>query len=45
LSARATAGFLKRAEASRLHFAPGFLDAVRAHLGDMQKTPTLLAAE
>lgn len=32
LSARATAGFLKRAEASRLRFADGFLDDVRAHL-------------
>jgi DNA (cytosine-5)-methyltransferase 1 len=32
LSARATAGFLSRAEASTLRFAPGFLDAVRAHL-------------
>lgn len=35
LSARATAGFLKRAEASSLRFAPGFLDAVRAHLDRM----------
>lgn len=32
LSARATAGFLSRAEASSLRFVPGFLDAVRAHL-------------
>lgn len=32
LSVRATTGFLSRAEASSLRFAPGFLDAVRAHL-------------
>ncbi|WP_372425143.1 DNA cytosine methyltransferase [Salinarimonas chemoclinalis] len=32
LSARGTAGFLSRAEASSLRFAPGFLDAVRRHL-------------
>jgi DNA (cytosine-5)-methyltransferase 1 len=36
LSIRATAGFLSRAEASRLRFAPGFLDAVRSHLEQMQ---------
>ena len=36
LSVRATAGFLSRAEASSLHFVPGFLDAVRAHLHRMQ---------
>ncbi|GGK44770.1 DNA cytosine methyltransferase [Salinarimonas ramus] len=32
LSVRGTAGFLSRAEASSLRFAPGFLDAVRRHL-------------
>lgn len=36
LSMRATAGFLSRAEASRLRFAPGFLEAVRSHLERMQ---------
>jgi len=36
LSIRATSGFLSRAEASRLRFAPGFLDAVRSHLDHMQ---------
>lgn len=35
LSARATAGFLKRARASNLRFAPGFLDDVQAHLDRM----------
>lgn len=37
LSARATAGFLSRAEASTLRFVPGFLDAVRAHLDRMRQ--------
>jgi DNA (cytosine-5)-methyltransferase 1 len=32
LSARATAGFLNRANRSRLRFIPSFLDDVRAHL-------------
>ncbi|PPD45554.1 MAG: DNA (cytosine-5-)-methyltransferase [Methylocystis sp.] len=36
LSARATAGFLSRAEASSLRFVPGFLDAIRAHLDVMR---------
>jgi DNA (cytosine-5)-methyltransferase 1 len=36
LSARATAGFLSRAEASSLRFVPGFLDAVRSHLEQMR---------
>jgi DNA (cytosine-5)-methyltransferase 1 len=40
LSPKATAGFLSRAEASSLRFAPGFLDAVRAHLRRIQKTET-----
>jgi DNA (cytosine-5)-methyltransferase 1 len=32
LSARATAGFLKRTRLGSLRFVPGFLDAVEAHL-------------
>ncbi|MCG6121325.1 MAG: DNA (cytosine-5-)-methyltransferase [Microvirga sp.] len=36
LSARATRGFLSRAERSTLRFAPGFLDALRIHLGVME---------
>jgi DNA (cytosine-5)-methyltransferase 1 len=36
LSAKATAGFLSRAESARLRFVPGFLDAIRAHLNRMQ---------
>jgi DNA (cytosine-5)-methyltransferase 1 len=32
LSARATAGFLQRAEKGSLRFMPGFLDAIRRHL-------------
>lgn len=43
LSARATTGFLRRADASSLRFAPGFLPLVRAHLdrveGDFEPTP------
>lgn len=35
LSARATAGFLDRASRGSLRFPPGFLNAVRAHLGRM----------
>lgn len=38
LSERATAGFLKRARASRLRFREGFLDAVDAHLDVMRST-------
>lgn len=37
LSARATAGFLSRAEASSLRFMPGFLDGVREHLDHMRR--------
>jgi DNA (cytosine-5)-methyltransferase 1 len=33
LSPRATAGFLKRTEVASLRFPPGFLDALRVHLG------------
>ncbi len=36
LSIRATSGFLSRAEASSLRFAPGFLSAVRSHLETMR---------
>jgi DNA (cytosine-5)-methyltransferase 1 len=36
LSVRATAGFLSRAERSRLNFVPGFLNALKRHLGRMQ---------
>ena len=35
LSARATAGFLKRARAGNLRFVPGFLDDLDAHLERM----------
>lgn len=36
LSERATAGFLSRTETSTLRFVPGFLQAVRAHLRNVQ---------
>lgn len=36
LSARATRGFLSRTERSTLRFAPGFQDALRAHLARME---------
>jgi DNA (cytosine-5)-methyltransferase 1 len=36
LSAKATAGFLSRAEVAPLNFAEGFLDAIRAHLKRMR---------
>ena len=43
LSAKATAGFLKRTERAKLRFPVGFLDALRAHLARVsnadQKTP------
>jgi DNA (cytosine-5)-methyltransferase 1 len=38
LSSTATAGFLERAKASRLRFAPGFLDALESHLQRMRKS-------
>ena len=44
LSARATAGFLKRAEAGNLRFVDGFLDDVRAHLAHMRRQDGLRAA-
>jgi DNA (cytosine-5)-methyltransferase 1 len=37
LSARATAGFLARAEASSLRFVDGFLDDVHEHLNRMRE--------
>lgn len=42
LSARATRGFLKRAETGNLRFVPGFLDSVRAHLETME-VPSMAA--
>ena len=41
LSARATRGFLKRAEASSLRFVPGFLDRLRTHLVRVEETRDL----
>ncbi|WUN54799.1 DNA (cytosine-5-)-methyltransferase [Rhodococcus sp. NBC_00297] len=41
LSARATAGFLKRARSGRLRFAPGFLDTVESHLHRMTDDPVV----
>lgn len=43
LSARATAGFLRRTERGSLRFAPGFLDDVRAHLARMGGDPARAA--
>lgn len=43
LSARATAGFLRRTEVSSLRFPEGFLDSVRRHL-EKTEAPTLFAA-
>ena len=47
LSARATAGFLSRAQRSTLRFVPGFQDRVRAHLDRVQDgldpTPKVMA--
>ncbi len=44
LSARATAGFLKRARLSTLRFVPGFLDDVEKHLLGMGGDPAQAAA-
>jgi DNA (cytosine-5)-methyltransferase 1 len=44
LSARATSGFLSRAEASSLRFVPGFLERLRIHLGRMLNEETKLKA-
>jgi DNA (cytosine-5)-methyltransferase 1 len=41
LSARATRGFLSRTERSTLRFAPGFQDALRAHLAAMEAPQTV----
>ncbi len=38
LSARATRGFLTRAERSNLRFSPGFLEGVRRHLREVDAT-------
>lgn len=38
LSARATRGFLKRADASSLRFVPGFKERLRLHLARMERT-------
>jgi len=43
LSARATAGFLRRARSGRLRFAPGFLDDVENHLDRMGGHPRVAA--
>jgi DNA (cytosine-5)-methyltransferase 1 len=45
LSARATKGFLERAEAGSLRFVPGFLDAVRAHLAKRQQVEAVEASK
>lgn len=42
LSARATEGFLRRTQVSRLRFPPGFLPSVRRHLEQME-APALFA--
>ncbi len=39
LSAKATAGFLSRAEVAKLRYIDGFLDAIRAHLRKMGGPP------
>lgn len=44
LSARATAGFLRRAKAGNLRFVPGFLDDVEDHLARMGGDPKRAAA-
>jgi len=40
LSARATAGFLKRARTGNLRFVPGFLDDIETHLDRMGGHPS-----
>lgn len=44
LSARATAGFLKRARMGNLRFVPGFLDDIESHLDRMGGHPSPRAA-
>ena len=39
LSAKATAGFLKRTEIAKLRFPPGFIDALRKHLALVTGAP------
>lgn len=43
LSARATAGFLRRARSGNLRFLPGFLDDVENHLERMGGFPKVAA--
>ncbi|MGU3436420.1 DNA cytosine methyltransferase [Actinomycetes bacterium M1A6_2h] len=43
LSARATAGFLKRARSGNLRFPAGFLDTVDSHLDRMTREPAAVA--
>jgi len=43
LSARATEGFLRRAEEGSLRFMPGFLDAIRQHLARQRKVEATVA--
>lgn len=43
LSARATAGFLRRARSGKLRFLPGFLDDVESHLDRMGGFPRVAA--
>ncbi len=43
LSARATAGFLRRARSGNLRFVPGFLDDVESHLDRMGGFPEAAA--
>ena len=38
LSAKATAGFLKRTEIAKLRFPPGFINALRKHLEQVTGT-------
>lgn len=44
LSAKATAGFLSRAEQASLRFPPGFLDAIREHLDRQLATTSRVAS-
>jgi DNA (cytosine-5)-methyltransferase 1 len=45
LSAKATEGFLRRADASTLHFVDGFKEKVRAHLRAMANTVSELGSQ
>jgi DNA (cytosine-5)-methyltransferase 1 len=44
LSAKATAGFLKRTDIAKLRFPPGFIDAIRLHLERMTSARSLQAS-